>query len=147
MLNPQLSVVYLLACVQFQYHVPVKILPPFSPSFVRQIRGGNAGPLRCGKGTTWEGGQRVPGIAWWPGKIRQGKTVEVQCIQLCAYNGLFLYIATVCLLVYTKLLPIWWKFTQSFCPYSRNLPKASAHIPEICTKLLLIAIILCINFQ
>jgi len=31
--------------------------------------GGSAGMLREGKGSTWEGGMRVPGIAWWPGKI------------------------------------------------------------------------------
>lgn len=31
---------------------------------------GSAYPLREGKGTTWEGGQRVPFIARWPGKIR-----------------------------------------------------------------------------
>ena len=55
------------------------ILPfPPSPSLAREIRGGNAGLLRCGKGTTWEGGQRVPAIAYWPGKILPGKTVEVQ---------------------------------------------------------------------
>jgi hypothetical protein len=48
-----------------------------SPSLTRRIRGGNAGLLRCGKGTTWEGGQRVPGIAHWPGKIQPGKTTEV----------------------------------------------------------------------
>jgi arylsulfatase A-like enzyme len=30
---------------------------------------GSAGPLREGKGTTWEGGHRVPCIARWPGKI------------------------------------------------------------------------------
>ena len=34
--------------------------------------GGSAGPLRDGKGSTWEGGMRVPGIAWWPGKIAAG---------------------------------------------------------------------------
>jgi arylsulfatase A-like enzyme len=33
---------------------------------------GSAGPLREGKGTTWEGGQRVPCIARWPGKIPAG---------------------------------------------------------------------------
>ena len=49
-----------------------------SPSLKQEVRGGNAGPLKCGKGTTWEGGQREPAIAWWPGKIRQGKTVEVK---------------------------------------------------------------------
>ena len=30
---------------------------------------GSAGPFREGKGTTWEGGMRVPMIARWPGKI------------------------------------------------------------------------------
>ena len=33
---------------------------------------GCAGPLRCGKGTTWEGGQRVPGIISQPGTIEPG---------------------------------------------------------------------------
>ena len=37
---------------------------------------GTAGPLREGKGTTWEGGQRVPGIARWPGKIPSGKVCD-----------------------------------------------------------------------
>jgi len=32
--------------------------------------GGSAGPLREGKGTTWEGGMRTPAIFWWPGTIR-----------------------------------------------------------------------------
>ena len=39
--------------------------------------GGSAGPLKDGKGSTWEGGMRVPGIAWWPGKIKPGTTDNV----------------------------------------------------------------------
>jgi uncharacterized sulfatase len=35
-----------------------------------RAHGGSAGPLRDGKGTTWEGGVRTPGIFWWPGTIR-----------------------------------------------------------------------------
>jgi arylsulfatase A len=34
--------------------------------------GGSAGPLRGEKGTSWEGGFRVPGIFRWPGKIKPG---------------------------------------------------------------------------
>ena len=32
--------------------------------------GGSAGPLRDGKGTTWEGGVRTPAIFWWPGTLK-----------------------------------------------------------------------------
>ena len=35
---------------------------------------GTAGPLREGKGTSWEGGIREPTIMWWPGQIRSGTT-------------------------------------------------------------------------
>lgn len=35
----------------------------------RWSQAGNAGPFFGGKGTTWEGGVRVPAIARWPGKI------------------------------------------------------------------------------
>ncbi len=38
--------------------------------------GGTAGLLRDGKGTTWEGGMRVPTIAWWPGMIPAGQTTQ-----------------------------------------------------------------------
>lgn len=37
------------------------------------VDGGSAGPLRAGKGTTYEGGMRVPGIFRWPGKIPAGQ--------------------------------------------------------------------------
>lgn len=35
---------------------------------------GEAGPLRGGKGSTWEGGVREPTLAAWPGKIAPGST-------------------------------------------------------------------------
>ena len=38
--------------------------------------GGSAGPLRAGKFTSYEGGFRVPGIFFWPGKISGGRTVN-----------------------------------------------------------------------
>lgn len=42
--------------------------------------GGSAGPLREGKGTTWEGGVRVPCIMRWPGRIPAG----TRCDELAA---------------------------------------------------------------
>ncbi len=41
-------------------------------SYKKGIRGGSVGPLRGSKGTTWEGGMRVPMIARWPGKLPAG---------------------------------------------------------------------------
>lgn len=39
------------------------------------LQGGSSGLLRSGKGSTWEGGVRVPGIAWWPRGIENpGRT-------------------------------------------------------------------------
>ncbi len=38
--------------------------------------GGSAGPLRSGKGTTFEGGQRVPCIMWAPGRIPAGTSTD-----------------------------------------------------------------------
>jgi arylsulfatase A-like enzyme len=47
------------------------------PWLIMGDQGGSAGLLREGKGSTWEGGMRVPGIAWMPGRIRPGVTSEL----------------------------------------------------------------------
>ncbi|CAL4167173.1 unnamed protein product, partial [Meganyctiphanes norvegica] len=44
------------------------------PSLLHHQHGGSAGLLRCGKGTTMEGGVRVPSIVYWPDKIKPGKS-------------------------------------------------------------------------
>ncbi|MBI4602964.1 MAG: sulfatase [Planctomycetes bacterium] len=45
------------------------------PWLTQGLAGGSAGLLREGKGSTWEGGMRVPGIAWWPGKVSAGRLI------------------------------------------------------------------------
>jgi len=42
------------------------------PWLVKGPDAGLATPLRAGKGTTYEGGMRVPCVAWWPGQVPAG---------------------------------------------------------------------------
>ena len=42
-----------------------------------ETHGGSAGPLREGKGTTWEGGVRTPAIFWWPGTITPAVVTDI----------------------------------------------------------------------
>ena len=42
------------------------------PWLAFKTHGGSAGPLRAGKGTTFEGGQRVPMVIWGPGIVSPG---------------------------------------------------------------------------
>jgi arylsulfatase A-like enzyme len=46
------------------------------PTLQHREAGGSAGLLYEGKKTTYEGGMRVPAIAWWPGKILTNQISE-----------------------------------------------------------------------
>jgi arylsulfatase A len=46
------------------------------PWLAKGADAGSAAPFRAGKTTTWEGGVRVPAIAWWPGTIAAGRVSD-----------------------------------------------------------------------
>ncbi len=43
---------------------------------------GSAYPLREGKGTTWEGGQREPTVVYFPGKINKGSVISTAMMNI-----------------------------------------------------------------
>lgn len=49
--------------------------PAKAERFPGRSLGGSNGPLRAGKGTTWEGGVRVPLALRWPGNVPAGREV------------------------------------------------------------------------
>jgi arylsulfatase len=53
-----------------------KGMEPGGKPFIPRDHSGNADPLRGYKMLTWEGGLRVPCIAWWPGKIPAGSASD-----------------------------------------------------------------------
>ncbi|MCP5117974.1 MAG: sulfatase-like hydrolase/transferase, partial [bacterium] len=57
-------------------HTLVIFASDHGPWLAKDQEGGSSGPLREGKGSTWEGGVRVPFIARWPGKIPAGVTTS-----------------------------------------------------------------------
>ncbi|KAG0719532.1 Arylsulfatase A [Chionoecetes opilio] len=61
-----------------QHHLLSSTLIWFSsdngPSLTMHEQGGCAGLLRCGKGTTWDGGVRVPLFVHWPLRISPGRS-------------------------------------------------------------------------
>lgn len=46
------------------------------PWIIKGADGGSAGLFRDGKGSTWEGGMRVPGIFYWKGQIPAGTVFQ-----------------------------------------------------------------------
>ena len=56
------------------------------PWLIMKETGGSAGLLRDGKGSTWEGGMREPGIAWWPGKVPAGSICRGMASTLDLYT-------------------------------------------------------------
>jgi arylsulfatase A len=62
----------LLAELKLDEHTLVIFTSDNGPWHIRGEHGGSATPLRAGKGTTYEGGMRVPCLMRWPGKIPPG---------------------------------------------------------------------------
>ncbi len=57
-------------------HTLVLFTSDNGPALTQGKHGGVAGPLRGGKGSTWEGGMREPSIAWWPSHIASGTSCD-----------------------------------------------------------------------
>lgn len=62
------------------------------PWIIKNEKGGSSGLLRDGKGSTWEGGMRVPGIAVWKNKIKAQTVCNQRASTLDLYHS-FLKIA------------------------------------------------------
>jgi len=54
----------------------------------RGVDGGSNLPLRGAKGTTWEGGMRVPCIVRWPGRVAPGRVIDEVATSMDLYPTL-----------------------------------------------------------
>lgn len=57
------------------------------PWIIKNEKGGSSGLFRDGKGSTWEGGMRVPAIAYWKGKIEEGSVCQYPSSTLDLYHS------------------------------------------------------------
>ncbi|KAI8513334.1 hypothetical protein Bbelb_099730 [Branchiostoma belcheri] len=62
-----------LVSLQIQHRTLVIFLSDHGGHLEICTEGGSNGILKGGKASTWDGGLRVPGIAWWPGVIAPGQ--------------------------------------------------------------------------
>lgn len=46
------------------------------PWIIKGLEAGSSGLFRDGKGSTWEGGVRVPGVFWQPGRVPAGRRLK-----------------------------------------------------------------------
>lgn len=58
-------------------HTLVVFTSDNGPWLAYKTHGGSAGGLAWGKGTTFEGGMRVPAIFWWPGTVQPGTVMDM----------------------------------------------------------------------
>lgn len=57
------------------------------PWIIKKEKGGSAGLLKDGKGSTWEGGMRVPAIGYMAGKTPKGSVVQTPVSTLDLYTS------------------------------------------------------------
>ena len=85
MMDLDWSIGEVMACLK-KNHLDKNTLVIFTsdngPWLVRRFDGGSAGLFTEGKATTWEGGFRVPCIAWFPGVIQPSSVSQSFCSSL-----------------------------------------------------------------
>ncbi|XP_035691900.1 arylsulfatase-like [Branchiostoma floridae] len=65
-----------LVSLQIQHRTLVIFLSDHGGHLEICTEGGSNGILKGGKASTWDGGLRVPGIAWWPGVVAPGQVSQ-----------------------------------------------------------------------